>query len=189
MLYTMACPACTALHCTGTQDSVTLTGPECASCPLLHIHKGAGFREALEENEVHKIPPPSSSRRKVTVAEDGIDESRESVQDIKERMQRQIEERRSERSRRQAEQGVADDRVLSTYEFAGKRKIADFSSVDAGMGTKKKFTSRFSFMQKKDEIHELDEGWDAGDEIDKSTIWQQPKKKGLPKNMVEEVLG
>ena len=88
---------------------------------------------------MHKIPPPSSSRRKVTVAEDGIDESRESVQDIKvatctllitaccplpnaqlnsefycaaasvqERMQRQIEERRSERSRRQGNSFAAE---------------------------------------------------------------------------------
>jgi hypothetical protein len=41
------------------------------------------------------------------------------------------------------------------------------------MGTKKKFTSRFSFMQK-DEIHSLDQTWDQGDDGDESVFWNKP---------------
>eukprot|EP01048_Picozoa_sp_COSAG05_P007101 COSAG05_NODE_490_length_9314_cov_95.649702_6_plen_347_part_00 len=153
-----------------------------------------GLKDELDEAEVHKIVPPTSSKKRVDIAEEDVDERRETVADIKLRMQEEIEQRRAERLRRQAEEGsAADERMMGRNSFkdevAGGKIVVDFAdATGTGMGTKKKFTSRFSFMQK-DEIHAIDDSWGSADDGEAGSFWMQPKMEGLPKSVLDKQLG
>ena len=57
--------------------------------------------------------------------------------------------------------GEVDARMVDDDDFDVNFTVVDFSKIDHGMGNKK-FTSKFSFMQR-DGKGKLDKRWDAGD--------------------------
>lgn len=93
----------------------------------------------------------------------------ESVEDIKARMKDEMAERKKRKKERRAK-GVHDERFANEDDFDTNFKIVDFSSVDTGMGNKR-FTSRFSFMQR-DNLGKVDQRWDAGDVNEGGDFWK-----------------
>ena len=85
-----------------------------------------------------------------------------------------MKEEMAERKRRKKERrakGEIDERMVDDDDFDVNLKVVDFSQVDHGMG-KKKFTSKFSFMQK-DSKGKVDKRWDAGDVNDGGDFWKK----------------
>lgn len=84
----------------------------------------------------------------------------ESVEDIKARMKEDMAERKRLKKEARAK-GEVDARMVDDDDFDVNFTVVDFSKIDHGMGNKK-FTSKFSFMQR-DGKGKLDKRWDAGD--------------------------
>ena len=70
-------------------------------------------------------------------------------------------EERKQRKLERREQGEVDERMVDDDDFDLGIQVVDFSRANDGMGNKR-FTSKFSFMQK-DTLGKVDKRWDGGD--------------------------